>query len=553
MQEELLASTFPIDGQIATDDDLSPPTASRMEAPHDHWEQEKEKLILVLTERLLRGRENVAFSELKKAPSPFFIDNKLTPVGEIVVAVLQNQARQIIRQEKPLVLQSKRRFELEDLEIRGQLRRLRDLLAERLVFDKNELQAAIAFAVRLQFDLLTKPGAALEQLIFSWARWQQKADIIVILAGLDEKHPVVASLQNLLADYPDGEISKEAFRALCDRAATCVYGAQPVAALIADLQAYQQFCASIGPSRSARITQQTVLRMLRERGRRELAEKAQPELTQQHWWAIAEISPVLERALTPPGVAIETPEPVSAPPVTALELSRVLQEAATQMKNLLAGAAQKEQAAQEPQIAAAPVALNLAGASETMHAEAPISANGKDENEAAVVSEEIPIQPTVAPEIANAFENAIAPARIPEPEIPPPPEIEFQEVDLKAILAVEEVAIPALPKVIYNDADAEEPLLITRAALEAQPPGPYPSITRLIDEKSRHAFIKKVFQKDLDAYLDFIENLEATQTWKEAKTLLDGTFKQRRVNPYSKEAVQLSDLVFSRYFTRGAK
>ena len=543
MRDELLAPDFPApetdEAPNAAGDDFPAPATTTTAAGRDHWEQEKEKLTLALTERLLRGREGMVFSELKNAP--IFLARGIGNVGEIVLALLRQQARQIIRQEKPLVLQSKRRFELDDNDIRGQLRRLRDLLAERLVFDKNELQAAITFAVRLQFDLLTKPHAALEQLIYSRSPRRRKADVAVILDGLDEKQPFVASVKNLLMESPDGPHTKEEFAALCHRAES---GVQPIPAVIADLQAYQQFCASLGPASSARIDRQTVLRMLHERGLHELAENALPELAQQQWWAVTDIAPVLEHALAQPSLPIE---PVTAPPVTEFELSRVLQDAAIQIDNLLAGAARKENDTPEQRPEEAQTSLNLTDASDATFAASPIPSNGKDDGAAAAAPVETQIEATPAPE-------GIAPsARVMVPEIPPPTESEFEEVDLQAMLQVEEATLPEPPKIVYNDRAAEEQQIITRASLEAQPPGPYPSITRLIDGKSRLAFIKKIFHKDLDAYLDFIEALEATQTWKEAKALLDGTFKQRKVNPYSKEAVQMSDLVFSRYFARGAK
>jgi hypothetical protein len=547
MRDELVAPDFPAPEAIS--DDL--PAINPAPAGGDHWEDEKEKLALALTERILRGRDSAAFSELKN--SPIFRESGIAKTGEIVLALLRIQARQIIRQEKPLVLQSKRRFELEDDDIRGQLRRLRDLLAERLVFDKNEVQAVIAFAVRLQFDLLTKPRAALERLIYFRSPQRRKADIFVILEGLDENHQFVAQIKNLLAESSGGPITKEEFSALCRRAESEVYGAHPVPAMIADLQMYQQFCASLGPSSSARIERQIVLQMLRERGLRELAENAQPELMQHKWWAVSDIAPMLERALAPPHLPIAAPAPVMAPPVTEFELSRVVQEAATQIEILLASAARQDRDGQEQQAVAAQVSLNLESENQAVIAEAPISANGKDGNEAAALPGAAPVQPAEVTETAVRSESAMERERALAPEIPPPAEIEFQEVDLQAILQVEEAAIPPAPKIIDAEADAEAPLIVTRASLEAQPPGPYPSITRLIDGKSRIAFIRKIFHKDLDAYLGFIEALEAAQTWKEAKALLDGTFKQRKVNPFSKEAVQLSDVVFSRYFTQGAK
>lgn len=497
--------------------------------PAAHWEQEKEKLTLALTERLLRGRDHVAFAELKKAP--IFLERGIRQTGEIALALLQRQARQIIRLEKPLVLQSQRRFELEDDEVRAQLRRLRDLLAERLVFEKSEVQAALTFAVRLQFDLLTKPRAAVEALLASHSPRREKKDLLVILEGLAEASRLVAALQNLLAAFPGATITQEELAGLCRRAADEIYGAQPIPAVLADLEAYQLFCASLEPPASARIAQSTVLQMLHERGLHELLEKARPDLSQQRWWSIADLAPVLERALARPSL----PVPASAP-VTETILSKAVQESARQIENLLAASPAKQNEkneAPEPPPVVAPV-VNLAEAAEPAIAAPPVSVNGKNENAAAIAPVEIP-----APASAT-------------PEIPPPLESEFEEVDLQAVLQVEEVTIPPAATG-YRDAPAEETLMITRAELEAQPPGPYPSITRLIDGKSRMAFIKKVFHKDLDAYLGFIEALEATPTWKEAKALLDGTFKQRKVNPYSKEAVHLSDLVFSRYFTRGKK
>jgi len=97
--------------------------------------------------------------------------------------------------------------------------------------------------------------------------------------------------------------------------------------------------------------------------------------------------------------------------------------------------------------------------------------------------------------------------------------------------------------------DEEEPI-IYRAKLEQQPPGPFPSLLQLIDEKNRKLFVRKIFDRDADAYMDFIQRLESVLTWKEAKSLLDQELQRRKRNPYSKEVIRLSDLVFGRYFSK---
>jgi hypothetical protein len=505
----------------------------------DHWEQEKAKLSLALTERLLRGRDAVAFPELMA--SPLLHHERLAGLGEIALAVLRRHAREIIRQEKPLVLQSKRRFELDDAEIRAPLRELRDLLAERMVFDKNELHAALSFALRLQFDLITKPAAMLEQLIYQRAVTRDKNDVIIILQGLEENHSFVGRLPKLLAEHPDLSITKEAFVALCRDVEKEIYGRRGVSALVADLQKYQNFCAVIGPSSYHRLEAQTVLGMLHERGMEELAERAMPDLVQQAWWSIPEIERLLEERMRALELPTEAPETAIAPEV---ELDRMLQESAsaiessgayqTDEQEKIGIVAENKEQAWPPNDAQIDLDLTPAEIPEELAMpEAEIASNGK----------EAAVEPaTPAREVDIEEEPAVLPATS-----------ELSDIAIEPSLEIDAAPIPPRPKRKYRYADDDEPQTIERAKIEAQPPGPYPSFTRLVDEKSRRDFIKKIFHKDLEAYLAFIEQIEEMQTWKEAKAFLDREFQQRKVNPYSKEAVRLSDMVFSRYFTKGAK
>ncbi|MDZ7291033.1 MAG: hypothetical protein ONB44_07495 [candidate division KSB1 bacterium] len=437
------------------------------DTPRDHWEQEKKRLSLALTEQILRGREGVAFSELKKLQLP-----------EMALAILHNHARQLIRRERPLVLQSKLRFELDGAEIREQLRRLRDLLAERIIFEKDELYNALSFYVRLQFDLITKPRSALEKLIYSRSPERSQEDIFIILQGLAENHPFFERIQELLLAYPNGPVTKEAFVALCRRAEKEVYAVPPNAALVADLQAYQNFSTNIGPSPLLRIDNKTVLNMLYERSLHELAESMLPELTRQESWSIPEIVSMLAQHQTSGAVSSSQEKPRHANLPPEVDLATVLHDAATKL-----------------------------------------------ENELAVVPQ--PAKTTAG--VAQASLN-----------------LEGEEVSEKP----RTTKLP--PRILYQE-ETDDHLVVEHAKIEAQPPGPYPSMSQLIDDKSRQAFIKKIFQKDVDAYLDFIEYLEAMQTWKEAKAFLDREFHSRKVNPYSKEAVRLSDLVFSRYFTKSTQ
>jgi hypothetical protein len=326
-------------------------------------------------------------------------------------------------------------------------------------------------------------------LIYPQPGERTKDDTITILQGLGENRPFLECVQSLLADHSEASITKETFSGLCQQAETEVYGDHPVSSMTADLKEYEIFCQSVDDSYNGHIDSQTVLGMLQERGLGDLAEALRPEVTQQGSWVISEVERMLNRRI----VITESPRPV-----------------------------------QEPDTAVSQPEYDL----------------GEFIYEAAAEEEKPPTAPAVSGKRVLVEEQTSLTFQ--EEEVFP----DERRLGAKPSPPVERAVHKAAPEIVYDEDDAEDLQVVNRAKIEAQPPGPYPSLTQLIDEKSRRVFIKKIFQKDLDTYLDFIERLEAIKTWKEAKTFLDHEFQQHRVNQYSKEAIRLSDLVFKRYFAK---
>ncbi len=75
-------------------------------------------------------------------------------------------------------------------------------------------------------------------------------------------------------------------------------------------------------------------------------------------------------------------------------------------------------------------------------------------------------------------------------------------------------------------------------------------LNHLITPKLRKKFIKKVFRKDEMRYQEFIDAINKLPTWRKASALIDEFFYQAGINPYSKEALELSDLIYNRYFPK---
>jgi hypothetical protein len=70
----------------------------------------------------------------------------------------------------------------------------------------------------------------------------------------------------------------------------------------------------------------------------------------------------------------------------------------------------------------------------------------------------------------------------------------------------------------------------------------------LIDEKTEKVFIKKLFGGDGDAYGKLIQKLDESESWRVAKILIDNELFKRDVDPFSREAIKLVDLIYSRYY-----
>ncbi len=90
--------------------------------------------------------------------------------------------------------------------------------------------------------------------------------------------------------------------------------------------------------------------------------------------------------------------------------------------------------------------------------------------------------------------------------------------------------------------------IIRREMIEYQPEVMLVSLFTLFEEKNKKLIQKKIFKKDEEAFVNFIKRLDEIDNWKEAKTIIDDELMMRSVQPFSREALVLGDIVFNRYF-----
>jgi hypothetical protein len=75
-------------------------------------------------------------------------------------------------------------------------------------------------------------------------------------------------------------------------------------------------------------------------------------------------------------------------------------------------------------------------------------------------------------------------------------------------------------------------------------------LENIISKKDQKKFIKKLFKKNSKAYNKLINALNEASQWKDASLIIDQYFYDFGINPYSKEAIEFSDIVYTRYFSK---
>ena len=79
---------------------------------------------------------------------------------------------------------------------------------------------------------------------------------------------------------------------------------------------------------------------------------------------------------------------------------------------------------------------------------------------------------------------------------------------------------------------------------------PLQDLHGMIKGRVRRKSIKKLFKKNEKDFVAFIDRLNTLSNWKDASHLIDEEFYERGINPYSKEAIALSDIIYLRFFPK---
>ena len=79
---------------------------------------------------------------------------------------------------------------------------------------------------------------------------------------------------------------------------------------------------------------------------------------------------------------------------------------------------------------------------------------------------------------------------------------------------------------------------------------PMEDLNSMIVGRTRKKIIKKLFKKKENEFISFVKMINEQNAWKDASVIIDNEFYERGINPYSKEAIMFSDLIYIRFFPK---
>lgn len=129
-------------------------------------------------------------------------------------------------------------------------------------------------------------------------------------------------------------------------------------------------------------------------------------------------------------------------------------------------------------------------------------------------------------------------------------ELEDEEYELEEDTEIAEVAAPPTAEKIPLTPGKVAEDLADHVARQISADTPMADLNGLITGRTRRKIIKKLFRKKEHEFLTFVQQVNDLNTWKEASRMIDDEFYNREINPYSKEAIIFSDIIYLRFFPK---
>jgi len=460
------------------------------------WENETVVLVTSLKKRILGGREKVRFERIDA-------DNA---IPGFIKRLFRDRVSLYLVKESPLALQATPHFDLDISELNTIKDHSNAVLYNAATFFEKEIESLLQEALVLRLDYLIKPVSTMKKKIFTDGDHHALVQIEDRLEPFKKTMPYGDMLIQSCQANGLTSLDLSGYQSLVDAILRKLAGIDPVSWLMRDFTILTDFLSESKGEEVSRLDGMLLKDFMMDRQQAGFAKAVGVEVKLgRNEFNSADLTVTLKRYQE---LRSEFSNTVEQQPVQPVEM--VGTEASIE-----------------------PLSLDVP----TPAAESPALVHKEKSLPVEPVEEEVI-------ELADDWDLDETTTPVPEPLSKETVE-EISTTETAPPVATEEKT-PKGMRIIRREQSEEEAAAPVPEAQKSK--RPELDLRSLIDTRTEKSFVKKLFGGDRDAYDSLLDKLNDAESWRVAKILIDNELFKRDVDPFSREAIKLVDLVYGRYY-----
>ncbi len=482
------------------------------------WENETVVLVISLKKRILGGEQKARFSRISS-------DNAIPP---FIKTLFQQKVETYLVAESPFSVQITPHFELKPEDLDGMKFRFQEVLREAAIFPAKEVEDILREALVLRLDYLIKPADTMRRMLFDKRDRVTLSQMEQILDPYAKLLPYAERFLNECRRMSHNTVETDEYSKIIVDLFHQMLNGESLKVVLHDFSVLTDFLSETKGEEVVRVDGDLLQEFLADRNlwnfRRAL--DIELKLGKDDFDAV-DLELTLKRYLELRAEFAETSE--KTPKVEVQETIPPKEEIKPEPEKQL-----------EPE--------TEADSEESWDLEDVIG------NEPLVIDDE-PSFPVIEldSEESNPLEEVESVPEVVDfpKETPEPPKTEEKSKEIQK--ETKEKKQPANQmRIIRRDQKTSADEEVNEPTIQKGKTEDTASVSQgiknLIDERSEKVFVKKLFDGDKASYETLLEKLDEAESWRVAKILIDNELFKRDVDPFSREAIKLVDLVYSRYY-----
>ena len=450
------------------------------------WENETVVLVTSLKKRILSGKDRIRFRKISSESA----------VPNFIKALFKGCVETYLDKEKPLTVQSTPHFDLKPDDLETLRNRFLDVFREAAVFSDKEVESILREALVLRLNYLVKPVDTMRRLLYDKKETVDQAEMEAVLGSFTNVLPYAEDVQGECQRLGKTTISREEFGKIVTDLLHRFEENDPVKIVLRDLNVLTEFLSETKGEEITRIEGSVLQDFLADR----------------NFWGFRR--------------AVDVELKLGKEDFDVMDIEMTMKRY-LELKDEFSKDSQAEE--------------------EVQTEEAIEEKKEKQEKKKDIIElvEESPKEeePLVVVEDKLQLDDMLDVESVVEKQAEESEETEEMKEEKK-----EEVSQKSM-RIIRRTGKKEEDKPDTKSdAEEDVEPGQRKGLREFIETKTEKVFIKKLFGGDGAEYEQLINKLDEAESWRVAKILIDNELFKRDVDPFSREAIKLVDLVYGLYY-----